>query len=125
MAAGSHEAIGEPYAIEKQLRQSQARPEERTAKRQRRSTPLLRPSRPIGCGLHGHATGSPKGQQGRVIDYTVALWPMQQVFVERCEVEIDNNGIENAIRPKAVGKKLAFRGREGHRQSQRGDLHAD
>jgi hypothetical protein len=31
--------------------------------------------------------------------------PGLKVYIEHGEVEIDNNGIENAIRPSAVGKK--------------------
>ena len=32
-------------------------------------------------------------------------WPMLKIFVEDSRIEIDNNLVENAIRPTAVGKK--------------------
>ena len=39
------------------------------------------------------------------IDYTLTLWPMLTVYLEDGRVEIDNNPVENAIRPTAIGKK--------------------
>jgi hypothetical protein len=35
----------------------------------------------------------------------LTLWPMFTVYLEDGRVEIDNNPVENAIRPTAVGKK--------------------
>ena len=105
LAAGPLKAIGELYAVEKQLRQSRAGPEERTTARQRQSAPLLAALRIDLMRLRGHATVLPKSPLGRAIDYTLALWPKLEVFVRHGGVEIDNNGIENAIRPTAVGKK--------------------
>ena len=42
---------------------------------------------------------------GKAIRYTLAQWPMLCLFIEEGQVEIDNNLVENAIRPTAVGKK--------------------
>ena len=42
---------------------------------------------------------------GLAIAYTLKLWPQLQVFMEDGRVGIDNNPVENAIRPTAVGKK--------------------
>ena len=42
---------------------------------------------------------------GRAIAYTLNLWPELQVFIEDGRVGIDNNPVENANRPTAVGKK--------------------
>lgn len=42
---------------------------------------------------------------GRAIDYALAQWPVLLVFLGDDRVEIDNNRVENAIRPTAVGKK--------------------
>lgn len=39
------------------------------------------------------------------IRYTLSLWPQLIRFLEDGLIEIDNNGVENAIRPTAVGKK--------------------
>jgi len=42
---------------------------------------------------------------GRAIDYTLTMWPMLTIYLEDGRVEIDNNPVENAIRPTAIGKK--------------------
>jgi transposase len=47
----------------------------------------------------------PKSAFGRAIDYALTLWPMLGVYVKDGRVEIDNNPVENAIRPTAIGKK--------------------
>ena len=47
----------------------------------------------------------PQSAMGKAIDYTLTLWPMLSVYLEDGRVEIDNNPVENAIRPTAIGKK--------------------
>ena len=42
---------------------------------------------------------------GQAIDYTLGQWPTLEVFLGDGRVEIDNNLVENAIRPTAIGKK--------------------
>ena len=42
---------------------------------------------------------------GQAIDYALAQWPMLGVHLGDGRVEIDNNLVENAIRPTAIGKK--------------------
>jgi len=47
----------------------------------------------------------PQSALGKAIDYTLTMWPMLTVYLEDGRLEIDNNPVENAIRPTAVGKK--------------------
>jgi len=47
----------------------------------------------------------PQSLMGQAISYAVNQWPMLKGFLEHGEVEIDNNLVENAIRPTALGKK--------------------
>jgi transposase-like protein len=47
----------------------------------------------------------PQGLLGQAIDYTLKRWTALNQFVEDGTLEIDNNLIENAIRPGALGKK--------------------
>ena len=47
----------------------------------------------------------PQGLLGQAIDYTLKRWAALTQFVEDGTLEIDNNFIENAIRPSALGKK--------------------
>ena len=42
---------------------------------------------------------------GQAIAYTLDAWEELLVYVEDGRVEIDNNIVENAIRPTALGKK--------------------
>jgi len=55
--------------------------------------------------LRSHPSVLPKSPLGQAIDYTLGLWPKLQTFLHHGQVEVDNNLIENAIRPTAVGKK--------------------
>jgi hypothetical protein len=41
----------------------------------------------------------------QAIDYTLKRWDKLVLYTERPELEIDNNAIENTIRPVAVGRK--------------------
>jgi transposase len=47
----------------------------------------------------------PQSLLGQAIGYALNQWPMLEGFLEHGEVEIDNNLVENAIRPTALGKK--------------------
>ena len=47
----------------------------------------------------------PQGLLGQAIDYALKRWEALTQFVEDGTLEIDNNLIENAIRPSALGKK--------------------
>jgi transposase len=47
----------------------------------------------------------PQSAMGKAIDYTLTMWPVLLVHLEDGRIEIDNNPVENAIRPTTVGKK--------------------
>lgn len=47
----------------------------------------------------------PKSSIGQAITYTLGLWPRLTRYVSNGQVEIDNNLIENSIRPVALGRK--------------------
>ena len=47
----------------------------------------------------------PQSPMGQAISYALNQWPTLERFLEHGEVEIDNNLVENAIRPTAIGKK--------------------
>jgi transposase len=47
----------------------------------------------------------PKSALGQAIGYALNQWPLLERFLDHGEVEADNNLVENAIRPTAVGKK--------------------
>ena len=42
---------------------------------------------------------------GLALDYILNLWPLLGVYLDDGRIEIDNNNVENAIRPTALGKR--------------------
>ena len=60
----------------------------------------------------------PKSAIGKAIAYKLNLWPKLKGYIEDGKYEIDNNLIENAIRPLALGRKnYLFAG--SHKAAQR------
>jgi len=60
----------------------------------------------------------PKSAIGKAIAYTLNLWPKLKAYIDDGKYEIDNNLIENAIRPLALGRKnYLFAG--SHKAAQR------
>ena len=113
---GFHEALGESklaawfvrqigllYAVEKQLRQQKAGPALRQAVRAWQSRPVL--SRLHRAMKLVRRRTLPQGLLGQALDYALARWDSLTRYVADGAVEIDNNLIENAIRPSALGKK--------------------
>ncbi len=47
----------------------------------------------------------PQSPIGKAITYTYNLWPRLKAYIDNGKYEIDNNKIENAIRPLALGRK--------------------
>lgn len=116
MRRGFHEALseskvaawfvgqmGQLYAVEKKLRAQKAGPRLRAALRVWQSRPVLARLRRAMELVRGKTL--PQGRLGQAIDYALKRWPALTQFVEEGYLEIDNNLIENAIRPSALGKK--------------------
>ena len=47
----------------------------------------------------------PKGPLGKAISYTLKIWDGLNVYVTNGHLNIDNNKIENKVRPFALGRK--------------------
>jgi transposase len=105
LAAGPIAIIAKLYQIETGLRERSATATERAAVRQQQSAPVLEILKSELLALRQHPQVLPKGKLCRAIDYTLALWDRLVLFLQHGEIEIDNNLIENGIRPTAVGKK--------------------
>lgn len=100
-AAHSLEEVGRLYDIERLLRERDASPEHRRRLRQEQATPVL--SR-FKAYLDAN-TGLPKSPWGKAVHYSLARWDKLCRYVEDGRIEIDNNLVENAIRPIALGRK--------------------
>jgi hypothetical protein len=91
------------YRIEEKLRQQRAGPSLRQAVRSSQSAMVVRRiEKALRVKVASHR---PTSQMGEAIGYALSLWPQLQVYLREGNVEIDNNLVENAIRPTAVGKK--------------------
>jgi len=93
--------IGWLYKIERELRENGATHEQRARARQEKSLPVLKG---IKAYLASHP-GLPKSPWGQGVHYTLARWDKLVRYVEDGRIEIDNNLVENAIRPIALGRK--------------------
>ena len=93
------------YRIEKQLREKQAGPRQRQATRSSQSRMIMDRIHRAITRMKLSRRHLPQSAMGKAIDYTLALWPMLLVYLDDGRIEIDNNPVENAIRPTAVGKK--------------------
>ena len=93
------------YRIERELRESRAGPRLRQAIRQHQSRPIILRIHRLLLRLQTTRQHLPKSLLGQAIAYTLGQWPGLGVFIENGLVEIDNNQVENAVRPTALGKK--------------------
>lgn len=93
------------YRIEAQLRTAKAGPRLCRAKRAAESRPIIARLRTALEKLQRQRRHLPRSAMGKAISYALSLWPMLEVYLEDGRVRIDNNEVENAIRPTAIGKK--------------------
>jgi len=94
-------AIQKLYRIEAEIRGRTS--EARRAARQKRARPILESLKPL---LQAYAQEVlPESPLGSAIGYALEEWPCLEQYLEYGETEIDNNGIENTLRPVAVGRK--------------------
>jgi transposase len=89
------------YQVERAARDKT--PQERKALRQQQAAPILDK---IKMWLDQKAAKVlPKSPLGGAVAYTVKLWPRLTTYLEDGHIEIDNNKVENAIRPFVIGRK--------------------
>lgn len=105
LAAAPLATIQQLYRIETVLRQTHAQPEARADVRKERVAPLLQILKADLITLRHRPEVMPKSYLGKAIDYTLGLWDKLNVYVNHGGIEIDNNWVENGVRPTAVGKK--------------------
>jgi transposase len=103
LAAWFVRQIGLLYVVEKELRENKAGPQLRAAIRTWQSRPILARLRRAMELVRGRTL--PQGLLGQAIDYALKRWDALTRFIADGTLEIDNNLIENAIRPSALGKK--------------------
>lgn len=97
------QAIAPLYQIESCLKEQAATQAQIRETRQRESLPILEALKVQ--LIEVRRAHLPKSLTGKACDYALKIWDRVQVYCQRGDLQIDNNLIENAIRPSAIGKK--------------------
>jgi transposase len=97
------EKIRDLYAIERKCNERDDPPDVRHQHRQKEAVPILNDLEQwIKQEINIVA---PKSPMGKALAYTLGLWPRLRAYVQHGHYLIDNNLIENTIRPMAIGRK--------------------
>jgi transposase len=92
------------YRVEASLREQRAGPQLRQAVRASQSRPVVERIQRALIGLKSSGRHLPQSLMGQAIDYALGQWSTLDIYLNDGRVEIDNNLVENAIRPTALGK---------------------
>ncbi len=93
------------YRVEASLREQHVGPRLRVAVRASHSRPIVERLEKVLLRLKARSRYLPQSPLGGAIDYALGQWATLTVYLNAGRVEIDNNLVENAIRPTALGKK--------------------
>lgn len=105
--------IGHLYAIERRLRKSWAGPASRHAVRRAESLPIYRRLGRLFEKLIARHAITPRSPLGKALRYAHGQWPLLLPALHDGRAEIDNNLVENGIRPTKLGaRNWLFSGRE-------------
>jgi transposase len=95
--------IAKLYGVEKQAQEQNLSPDEVFKLRQEGSKPILEKFKSFLDELKPKVP--PKNALGAAIDYALSNWTAINVYLEDGRLNIDNNPIENKIRPFALGRR--------------------
>lgn len=97
------ELMGQLYKLEQDMRDEGLDWGQRTVRRQQEAVPVLKQ---IEEWMKEHSPKVlPKSPLGQAIAYTLPRWKGLSAYAQHGQIEIDNNLVENAIRPLAIGRK--------------------
>lgn len=103
MAKEALELIGQLYELERDLKKRNASLREIRKLRRRHAQPILTD---LKARLDAWSVQfPPRSKAGSAIGYALGQWPRLTAYVEDGSIRIDNNLVENAIRPFVVGRK--------------------
>ena len=91
------------YMLESNLKEEGADHEEIRKQRQQKAYPILQQMENWMKQAYNSCT--PKSPLGKAISYAFGMWPRISRYCHKGYYQIDNNGVENAIRPIALGRK--------------------
>lgn len=93
------------YRTEARLRETRAGPKLRAIVRTIESRPIINRLRALLLCWKNKKRFLPQSLMGKAIDYALGRWESLLPYLADGRLEIDNNLVENAIRPTAIGKK--------------------
>ena len=97
------EQIGHLYTIERICKEQKLNYAETQEVRSQKSVPLLQS---LGKWMRDqYVQVTPKSSIGKALAYSIERWERLSVYTEDGMLNIDNNPVENSIRPVAVGRK--------------------
>jgi len=99
------ERVRRLYAIERRARESRLDHDQRLALRQQEAVPILEEIREWLVEQHADRRLIPKSPIRKAVDYALRRWQGLSRYARDGRLEIDNNLIENTIRPIALGRK--------------------
>lgn len=95
--------IGKLYIIENILKEKRHNPAEVQLVRELKSVPILRS---LGKWMkQQYIEVTPKSPIGKALAYSIERWNKLSLYTKDGRLSIDNNPVENSIRPVAVGRK--------------------
>lgn len=95
--------IQDLYEVEQEIRETRLSYDEIKLYRQKKSASILDKLEKF--LIEEKSRVLPKSAIGQAFNYTLNLWPRLKRYVEDGRFQIDNNLIENSIRPVALGRK--------------------
>lgn len=91
------------YAVERQARERALSHKDRCTLRQEESLPILKELK--AWMIENYKAVLPKSPIGQALHYSLERWDKLMIYASDGKLEIDNNLVENAIRPVAIGRK--------------------
>jgi transposase len=97
------EQIQQLYAIERKATEEELNELDVLKLRQQEAVPILEP---LGKWMQqAYAEVLPKSAIGKALAYSIERWEQLMIYTTDGKLNIDNNPVERAIRPVAVGRK--------------------
>ena len=95
--------MGKLYRLEEKLREEKCPWEQRTEERKKHAVPILKA---LGTWLkEKNYRYRPTSPMGKAVLYSHTRWDGLSAYTLHGQMEIDNNLVENAVRPLAIGRK--------------------